>query len=92
MPDPLPALVDVRSTLLQQISELGDFQPGSITSATGAVAVPVAIAPNPTTPDTALIFNSLRKSMARRLHRICPLRHPSVRRRVKSLSSASFRP
>lgn len=34
MPDPLPALVDDRSTLLQQISELGDFQPGSITSAT----------------------------------------------------------
>ena len=33
MPDPLPALVDDRSTLLQQISELGDFQPGSITSA-----------------------------------------------------------
>lgn len=34
MPDPLPALVHDRSTLLQQISELGDFQPGSITSAT----------------------------------------------------------
>lgn len=34
MPDPLPALVDDRSTLLQQFSELGDFQPGSITSAT----------------------------------------------------------
>jgi hypothetical protein len=34
MPDPLPALVEDRSTLLQQISELGDFQPGSITSAT----------------------------------------------------------
>ena len=34
MPDALPALVDDRSTLLQQISELGDFQPGSITSAT----------------------------------------------------------
>ena len=33
MPNPLPALVDDRSTLLQQISELGDFQPGSITSA-----------------------------------------------------------
>src|ERR1700682_6045177 len=33
MKDPLPALVDVRSTLFQQISELGDFQPGSITSA-----------------------------------------------------------
>jgi hypothetical protein len=34
MADPLPALVDDRNTLLQQISQLGDFQPGSITSAT----------------------------------------------------------
>ena len=34
MPDPLPALVDDRSTLLRHIAELGDFQPGSITSAT----------------------------------------------------------
>src|SRR5580704_17702075 len=33
MPDPLPTLIDNRSILLQQISELGDFQPGSITSA-----------------------------------------------------------
>src|SRR5439155_26365271 len=33
MPDPLSAFVDDRSTLLQQISELGDFQPGSIKSA-----------------------------------------------------------
>lgn len=33
MPDPLGALVDDRSALLRQISELGDFQPGSITSA-----------------------------------------------------------
>ena len=34
MSDPLAALVDDRSTLLQQISQLGDFQPGCITSAT----------------------------------------------------------
>ena len=33
MPDPLSAFVDDRSALLQQISEIGDFQPGSITSA-----------------------------------------------------------
>jgi hypothetical protein len=31
--DPLSTLIDDRSTLLQQISELGDFQPGTITSA-----------------------------------------------------------
>ena len=32
MPDPLAAFVDEKSSLLRQISELGDFQPGSITS------------------------------------------------------------
>jgi len=31
--DPLSTLIEDRSTLLRQISELGDFQPGSITSA-----------------------------------------------------------
>jgi len=33
MIDPLSTLLDDRSDLLRQISELGDFQPGSITSA-----------------------------------------------------------
>jgi len=32
MSDPLETLVDDRSALLRRISELGDFQPGSITS------------------------------------------------------------
>jgi len=31
--DPLSTLINERSTLLRQISELGDFQPGSVTSA-----------------------------------------------------------
>ena len=34
MPDPLSPLIDDRATVLQQISQLGDFQPGSITCAT----------------------------------------------------------
>ena len=34
MPDPLSALIDGRTTVLQQISQLRDFQPGSITSVT----------------------------------------------------------
>ncbi|SRR6266545_2115400 len=33
MTDPLSTVIDDRSTLLRQICELGDFQPGSITSA-----------------------------------------------------------
>jgi hypothetical protein len=34
VPDPLSALIDGRTTVLQQISQLRDFQPGSITSVT----------------------------------------------------------
>jgi uncharacterized protein DUF6788 len=34
LPDPLPALIDERSALLRQVAELGDFQPGSISSPT----------------------------------------------------------
>ena len=33
MTDTLSALIDDRSTVLRQISQLGDFQPGTITSA-----------------------------------------------------------
>jgi hypothetical protein len=34
MPDSLPDLIDDRSHLLQELSRLGDFQPGSITNVT----------------------------------------------------------
>jgi len=34
LPDTLSALIDERSVLLRQVSELGDFQPGSISSPT----------------------------------------------------------
>src|ERR1700730_6987394 len=50
MPDPLPALVDDRSTLLQQFSELGDFQPGSITSATRRCGKPGCHCAKPNDP------------------------------------------
>jgi hypothetical protein len=32
MPDPLSSLIEERAALLRQVSELGDFQPGSISS------------------------------------------------------------
>ena len=50
MPDPLPPLVDDRSTLLHQISELGDFQPGSITSATRRCGSPSCHCAKPKDP------------------------------------------
>ena len=50
MPDPLSVLVDDRSTLLRQISELGDFQPGSITSATRRCGSPACHCAKPNDP------------------------------------------
>jgi hypothetical protein len=50
MPDPLSALLGDRSTLLQQISELGDFQPGSITSATRRCGSPSCHCAKPNDP------------------------------------------
>ena len=40
MPDTLPTLIDDRSSLLRQISQLGDFQPGSITNASRCCGKP----------------------------------------------------
>ncbi len=40
MTEPLTAAVDVRSALLRQISELGDFQPGSITNSSRTCGKP----------------------------------------------------
>jgi len=50
MPDPLSALVDDRSALLQQVSQLGDFQPGSITSATRRCGKPTCRCAKPNNP------------------------------------------
>ena len=50
MPDPLPALLDNRSTVLRQIAELGDFQPGSITSATRRCGSPACHCAKPNDP------------------------------------------
>ena len=40
MPDSLAASLDERSALLRQITELGDFQPGSITSSSRTCGKP----------------------------------------------------
>ncbi len=40
MPDSLPALESQRADLLQQLSQLGDFRPGSITSTGGRCGNP----------------------------------------------------
>jgi hypothetical protein len=50
MPDPLSALIDERSTLLRQVSELGDFQPGSISSPTRRCGKPSCHCAKPDDP------------------------------------------
>jgi len=50
MSDPLFALVDERSVLLRQVSELGDFQPGSISSPTRKCGKPTCHCAKPDDP------------------------------------------
>ena len=50
MSDPLSALAGDRSAVLQQISELGDFQPGSITSASRTCGSPSCHCAKPNDP------------------------------------------
>lgn len=50
MSDPLTPLLDNRSTLLRQIAEIGDFQPGSITSATRRCGKPACHCAKPNDP------------------------------------------
>jgi hypothetical protein len=48
--DTLSPLIDERSELLRQISELGDFQPGSITNATRRCGKPTCHCAKPDDP------------------------------------------
>jgi hypothetical protein len=50
VPDILAPLLDDRSTLLRQIFEIGDFQPGSITSATRRCGKPTCHCAKPGDP------------------------------------------
>src|SRR6266702_2952297 len=50
MPDPLSAMIDQRTALLRQVSELGDFQPGSISSPTRKCGKPSCHCAKPNDP------------------------------------------
>jgi len=90
MADPLSTLVDDRSTLLRQICELGDFQPGSITSATRRCGKPGCHCAKPNDPGTVRTISSPRRSAVRPPPRISPPRQPCARRRRRSPSSGGF--
>src|SRR5665213_356091 len=50
MPEPLSALIEERSVLLRQVTELGDFQPGSISSPTRKCGKPSCHCARPDDP------------------------------------------
>jgi hypothetical protein len=50
MPDPLSVAIDGRSALLRQVSELGDFQPGSISCPTRRCGKPSCHCAKPNDP------------------------------------------
>ena len=50
MPDSLPDLLDDRSHLLQELSQLGDFQPGSITNVSRRCGKPNCHCAQPSDP------------------------------------------
>lgn len=50
MPDPLSALIGERSALLREVSELGDFQPGSLSSPTRRCGKPSCHCAKPNDP------------------------------------------
>ena len=91
MPDPLTALVDDRSTLLRQIAELGDFQPGSITSATRRCGSPACHCAKPNDPGHGPHFQLTQKVEGKTVTQNLPS-PAAVRRRVKSPSSVSSSP
>ncbi len=61
MIDPLTALTGERATLLRHISELGDFQPGSITSAVRRCGKPGCHCAKPDDPGHGPHFQLTRK-------------------------------
>ena len=61
MTDPLSSLLDDRFKLIQQISELGDFQPGSITSAVRRCGKPECHCAKPNDPGHGPHFQRTQK-------------------------------
>src|SRR6266481_1532296 len=61
LPDPLSGLIDQRSVLLHQVSELGDFQPGSISSPSRKCGKPGCHCAQPDDPGHAPHFQLTQK-------------------------------
>ncbi len=88
MPDPLLPLVHDRSTLLQRISELGDFQPGSVTSATRRCGSPRCHCAKPNDPGHGPHFQLTQKIAGKTVTQNLP--SPAAVRKAES-EIAEFR-
>src|ERR1700731_3563757 len=88
MPDALTALVDDRSTLLRRIRELGDFQPGSITSATRRCGSPRCHCAKPNDPGHGPHFQLTQKAEGKTVTQNLP--SPAAVRKAES-EIAEFR-
>ena len=95
MTDPLSTLIDERSALLLQVSELGDFQPGSITNVIRRCGKPGCHCAKPDDPGHGPHFQLTQKVGGKTLTQNLPSL-PAVRkaeseiaefRRFQSLSS-----
>ena len=88
MPDPLTPLLDDRSALLRQIAELGDFQPGSITSATRRCGKPTCHCAKPDDPGHGPHFQLTQKVEGKTVTQNLP--SPTALRKAES-EVAEFR-
>src|SRR5450759_1344038 len=88
MNDPLSTLLDDRFKLIQQISELGDFQPGSITSALRRCGKPECHCAKPDDPGHGPHFQLTQKISGKTVTQNLPSQ-PAVRKAEKEI--AEFR-
>jgi hypothetical protein len=88
MNDPLSTLLDDRFKLIQQISDLGDFQPGSITSALRRCGKPECHCAKPDDPGHGPHFQLTQKISGKTVTQNLPSQ-PAVRKAEKEI--AEFR-
>ena len=88
MTDPLSTLLDDRFILLQQISELADFQPGSITSAIRRCGKPQCHCAKPNDPGHGPHFQLTQKIGGKTVTQNLPSQ-PAVRKAEREI--AEFR-
>ena len=91
MPHSLSELEPRREVIAQEIGQLGDLRPGSITPTSGRCGKPECRGHQAGERVTAPISGSPLKSRAKRSPSLCPPRRPSAKPRKRGRSSANSR-